>query len=83
MLSIPDLEEYILMHQRQLSVERYMRKDNLWVTEAYKADEVVELVSIGFSRELSSLYQGAEWFFAMKEDLRPLRPFRRSKRFCV
>lgn len=66
--TISELEEYVLVHQRQPLVERYLRKGNLWITETYKADELVDLASIGFSCAISSLYQGAEQFFTMKED---------------
>ncbi len=66
--TIPELEEYVLVHQRQLLVERYLRKGNLWVTETYQADELVEFISIGFSCAIASLYQGTEQFFALKDN---------------
>ncbi|MEM8504860.1 MAG: Uma2 family endonuclease [Cyanobacteria bacterium P01_D01_bin.1] len=66
--TISELEEYVLVHQRQPLVERYLRKGDLWVTEAYKADELVDFASIEFSCAISALYQGAEQFFTIKDD---------------
>lgn len=51
-------EEYILIHQNQLLVERFQRKsDNLWIPFIYKAGDTIEFASIGFTCEISVLYE--------------------------
>ncbi|MGB0563609.1 MAG: Uma2 family endonuclease [Spirulinaceae cyanobacterium] len=59
--SIPELQEYVLVHQKQVLVERFQRKsNNLWVTHLYRAEEVVELASIGLSCGISELYENLD-----------------------
>jgi Uma2 family endonuclease len=59
--SIPELEEYVLVHQKQVLVERFQRKaSTLWVPQIYRAGEVVEFASIGFSCEIAVLYENLE-----------------------
>jgi Uma2 family endonuclease len=56
--SIPEFEEYILVHQRQILVEKFIRKsDNLWVPHLYRVGDSIELSSIGFSCSISDLYE--------------------------
>jgi hypothetical protein len=48
--SIPELEEYVLVHQKQVLVERFQRKsDNLWVPQIYRAGDRVTSNSIGLT----------------------------------
>jgi Uma2 family endonuclease len=48
--SIPELEEYVLVHQKQVLVERFQRKsDNLWVPQIYRAGDRVTFNSIGLT----------------------------------
>ena len=52
------LEEYVLVHQRQVLVERFQRKsDNLWLPQVYRAGEQVEFDSIGFRCAIVDLYE--------------------------
>ena len=58
--TILNLEEYVLVHQKQILVERFLRSgDNFWVTKIYRAGEQIEFVSIGFSCPIEFLYEGA------------------------
>ena len=56
--TIAQLEEYVLIHQKQVLVERFQRKsDNLWVTQIYRAGDTVELASIDFACAIELLYE--------------------------
>jgi Uma2 family endonuclease len=56
--SIPEFEEYVLIHQKQILVEKFIRKsDNLWVPYLYRVGDSIELSSIGFSCSISDLYE--------------------------
>ena len=57
-ISIPELEEYVLVHQKQVLVERFQRKSgNLWVPQIYRLGERVEFTSIEFSCAIADLYE--------------------------
>ena len=59
--SIQELEEYVLIHQKQMLVERFNRKtNNLWVPHVYGAGETVELMSINFTCAIEWLYENIE-----------------------
>ncbi|EKV01675.1 hypothetical protein Lepto7375DRAFT_3853 [Leptolyngbya sp. PCC 7375] len=59
--SVAELEEYVLVHQKQVLVERFQRKsDNLWFPQVYRVGEQVEFESIGFKVETSNLYENLE-----------------------
>jgi Uma2 family endonuclease len=56
--SIPELTEYVLIHQKQILVERFQRKsDNLWLPQVYRAGDTLELSSIGFFWAIEALYE--------------------------
>jgi Uma2 family endonuclease len=56
--TIPEFEEYVLIHQTQILVERFQRKsENLWVPQIYRAGETLELASIAFSCPIDNLYE--------------------------
>jgi Uma2 family endonuclease len=56
--SIPELEEYILIHQTQILVEQFQRKaDNLWIPYIYRAGDTIELTSIAFTCAIATLYE--------------------------
>lgn len=56
--TIPELEEYLLVHQHQVLVERFHRRtDSLWVPHIYRAGDQVDLVSIKLSFAIASLYE--------------------------
>ena len=61
--TIPELEEYVLIHQNQMLVERFwLRTSGLWLAQTYQARTTVELVSIGFSCSIEALYEKVERF---------------------
>jgi Uma2 family endonuclease len=56
--SILEFEEYVLIHQKQILVERFLRKsDSLWVPLIYRPEDLVEFSSIEFSCATSALYE--------------------------
>ena len=56
--STPEFTEYVLIHQKQILVERFQRKsDNLWMPQIYRAGDTVEFVSIGFACAIEVLYE--------------------------
>ncbi|MEB3290027.1 MAG: Uma2 family endonuclease [Leptolyngbya sp.] len=56
--TIPELEEYVLVHQRQRLVERFERRgENLWVPQVVGDGETLELKSVGFSGQVTTLYE--------------------------
>jgi Uma2 family endonuclease len=55
------LQEYVLVAQDRVSVERYSRPGDLWVlTEATSLDDAIELASIGCSLPLRGVYGKVE-----------------------
>jgi Uma2 family endonuclease len=59
--AIARFEEYALIHQNQILVERFHRKaDNLWVPTIYRTGDRVEFTSIQFSCPISDLYENLE-----------------------
>lgn len=62
--SIAELQEYVLIHQNQVLVERFQRKsDNLWVPQIYRAGEQVEFASIGLTFAIADLYENLNQLF--------------------
>ena len=56
--TIPTLEEYVLIHQNQILVERFQRKsDNLWLPQVFRSGETIELKSIGLACDIADLYE--------------------------
>lgn len=56
--SNPAFEEYALIHQKQILVERFQRQtDNLWLPHIYRTGDTVEFASIGFSCAIATLYE--------------------------
>ena len=59
--SIPELEEYALVHQKQVLVERFQRKsDNLWLPKIFRTGEQLVFESIGFTCEIAHLYENLD-----------------------
>jgi hypothetical protein len=57
-VTIPELKEYVLVHQKQMLVERFERKfDNLWVSQIVRDRDTLELKGIGFSEMVAALYK--------------------------
>lgn len=56
--AIPELIEYVLIHQKQILVERFQRKtDNLWMPQIYRAGDTIEFTSISFAFAIETLYE--------------------------
>ncbi len=56
--AIPTLEEYVLVHQKQILVERFQRKsDNLWLPQVFRSGDTIELSSIGLTCDIADLYE--------------------------
>ncbi|MCY7272958.1 MAG: Uma2 family endonuclease [Phormidesmis sp. CAN_BIN44] len=56
--SNPEFAEYVLIHQKQILVERFQRKsDNLWMPKIYGSGDTIELASIGFACAIEVLYE--------------------------
>ncbi|MEB3882970.1 Uma2 family endonuclease [Lyngbya sp. CCY1209] len=56
--AIAEFEEYVLIHQKQVLIERFQRKsDNLWMPQIYRAGEQVEFDRIGFKCAIADLYE--------------------------
>ncbi|APB33449.1 Uncharacterized protein conserved in cyanobacteria [Gloeomargarita lithophora Alchichica-D10] len=59
--TIPELEEYILVQQKQALVEQFQRKsNNLWLPKIYGAEDRVEFVSIDFRVKTAALYENVD-----------------------
>ncbi|MGB7417378.1 MAG: Uma2 family endonuclease [Thermosynechococcaceae cyanobacterium] len=56
--AIAELEEYVLVHQRQRLVEQFRRQFNtLWVPDVYRDGDMLEFASIGLSCSVADLYE--------------------------
>jgi Uma2 family endonuclease len=56
--TIATVEEYVLIHQSQILVERFQRKSsNLWVPEIYRLGDTIEFDSINFRCSIAALYE--------------------------
>ncbi|MGA7931949.1 MAG: Uma2 family endonuclease [Kovacikia sp.] len=59
--AILELEEYILIDQKQILVERFQRKtNNLWIPQVYRAGDTIEFASISFTCAIETLYENIE-----------------------
>ncbi|MFZ4676611.1 MAG: Uma2 family endonuclease [Nodosilinea sp.] len=59
--AIPELEEYILIHQKQVIGEKFQRKpQNVWVPSIYRENDSITLDSIGFTCKTQDLYANLE-----------------------
>jgi Uma2 family endonuclease len=66
--TIPTLEEYVLVHQKQILVERFWRRSNgLWLAQTYLPGEKVEFASIGLTFPIAFLYEKVEQFLQAEE----------------
>jgi Uma2 family endonuclease len=58
-LTIPTLQEYILIDSEKISVERYCRGEGrMWLYYPYTDDEIITLSSIEFEFPIELLYEG-------------------------
>ncbi|MEO0455807.1 MAG: Uma2 family endonuclease [Cyanobacteria bacterium P01_A01_bin.114] len=59
--TITELEEYVLIHQKQRLVERFLRKaENLWLPQIYREGDQVEFASLKFACPIDFLYENIE-----------------------
>ena len=59
--TIAELEEYVLIHQTQMLVERFQRKtNNLWIPQVYATGSKVEFASINFICYIEQLYENLD-----------------------
>jgi Uma2 family endonuclease len=59
--TIAELEEYILIHQKQVLVERFQRKSNtLWIPQIYRAGDRIEFSSLNFVCAIERFYDNLE-----------------------
>lgn len=59
--TVATLEEYVLIHQKQVLVERFSRKsESLWVPQIYREGDRMELASIEFACPINFLYENIE-----------------------
>jgi len=62
--AIAEFEEYVLIHQKQVLIERFQRKsDNLWMPQIYRAGDQVEFDRIGFKCAIADLYENLNLLF--------------------
>jgi Uma2 family endonuclease len=56
--TIETLEEYVLIHQKQVLIERFVRKSNsLWLPQIFRAEEMIRFASIDFECPAEALYE--------------------------
>jgi len=61
--TIPELEEYVLVHQKRILVECFRRShDDRWLDQTYRACDEIKFKSIGFTCPVEFLYEKAEQF---------------------
>ena len=55
--TIPTLQEYILVSQKECSVEQYTRSDDAWLYRSYKGtDRILKMESVNCELPLSEIY---------------------------
>lgn len=58
------LEEYIVIHQKQILVEQFKRQsDGFWIPQIYRSEDRVEFPSIEFSCPIAALYENIAQLF--------------------
>ena len=56
--TLASLEEYVLIHQKQVLIERFLKKgENLWSTEIYRKGDRIEFASIDFRCPIEFAYE--------------------------
>ncbi len=60
-LACPTIEEYLLVDAQSLSMEIYRREGQKWVYEMFKADDEIELTSLGVHFPLSAAYEDVDF----------------------
>ncbi|MGD1898038.1 MAG: Uma2 family endonuclease [Phormidesmis sp.] len=60
-IQIPTLEEYVLVSSKQMQVECFRRGEGrMWLYFAYKANETVEIASMGIKFPIEQLYRNVQ-----------------------
>jgi Uma2 family endonuclease len=61
-LTMPSLQEYILIDSEKISVERYCRGEGrMWLYYPYTTGDIITLSSIEFEFPIEMLYDGVGW----------------------
>ncbi|MFL5625954.1 MAG: Uma2 family endonuclease [Ktedonobacteraceae bacterium] len=60
-LACPTIEEYLLVDAQSLSMELYQKEGPKWVYEMFKADDEIELTSLGVHFPLSAAYEDVDF----------------------
>lgn len=59
--TIPEFVEYVLVHQKKVCVERFIKKsDNLWSPQIYQAGDQVEFSSINLVCPIEFVYENVD-----------------------
>uniref|UniRef100_B8HYA4 Putative restriction endonuclease domain-containing protein n=1 Tax=Cyanothece sp. (strain PCC 7425 / ATCC 29141) TaxID=395961 RepID=B8HYA4_CYAP4 len=59
--TIPELAEYVLIHQNHVLVEIFQRQsDHLWIPVIYRGGDTIELISIGLAFPIGLLYENLQ-----------------------
>ncbi len=59
--SIETLEEYVLVHQKQVLVEHFQRKsENLWLPTIYRSGSDVTFASLDFTFSIEQIYENLD-----------------------
>ncbi|MFM1842219.1 MAG: hypothetical protein RLZZ490_955 [Cyanobacteriota bacterium] len=62
--AIAALEEYVLIHQKQVLIEQFQRKSsNLWLPTIYQSQDTFYLNSINFSCVVDTIYENLNQLF--------------------
>ena len=62
--AIAELEEYVLIHQKQVLIEQFQRKSsNLWLPTICHAQDTFYLNSINFSCAVDAIYENLDQLF--------------------
>lgn len=67
--SIPELQEYVLINQYEISIEHYTKtQDNSWLFRAYEAEaEKVMFASINVEMTVQDIYEGVDFALGDQE----------------
>ena len=55
-LACPTIEEYLLVEAQSLSIEIYQKEGQKWVYKMFKANDEIELTSLGVHFPLTAAY---------------------------
>ena len=56
-LACPTIEEYLLVDSRSITIEIYRKEQKKWIYDVFKANDVVELISVGVHFPVLTAYE--------------------------